>query len=155
VGTDRAPSGLESFGIDFKGGTGSTTVVTPTLALDRDESQQAFLDWMTSGGATNMAATTAASSGWADSENGDNVTSYGDGADAFAQLMTEQAKVSVVEYDDDTWGLGGGLGVSLAVKAGMDVSYSDTEANAVEAAYLGAPDAQGNRTAYDLPECVG
>jgi len=155
VGGDRAPSGLESFGIDFKGGSGGTTVVTQTLPLDSAGSKQAFLDWMTSGGATNMAATAASSSGWADSEDGANVTSYGDGADAFAELMTQQAKVSVVEYDDDTWGLGGGLGVSLAVKAGLDVSYEDTEANAVEAAYLGAPDLEGNRTAYDLPECVG
>lgn len=155
VGSDRAPSGLESFGIDFKAGTGGSTVVTQTLALDSPESKQAFLDWMTSGGATNMAATTASSSGWADSEDGDNVTSYGDGADAFAELMTEQAKVSVVEYDNDTWGLGGGLGVSLAVKAGLDVAYEDTETNAVEAAYLGAPDLAGNRTAYELPECVG
>lgn len=155
VGNDRAPKGLEDFGIDFKAGTGGSTVVTQTLALDSPESKQAFLDWMTAGGATNMAATTAASSGWADSEDGDNVTSFGDGADGFAELMTQQAKVSVVEYDNDTWGLGGGLGLSLAVKAGLDLGYEDTEANAIEAAYLGAPDLEGNRTAYDLPECVG
>lgn len=155
VGTDRAPSGLESFGIDFKAGTGGSTVVTQTLPLTSPESKQAFLDWMTAGGATNMAATAAASSGWADSAGGDNVTAYGDGADGFAELMTQQGKVSVVEYDNDTWGLGGGLGVSLAVKAGLDLGYEDTEANAVEAAYLGAPDLEGNRTAYDLPECVG
>lgn len=41
------------------------------------------------------------------------------------------------------------------MKAGLDVGYEDTETRAVEAAYLGAPDQDGNRTAYELPDCVG
>jgi hypothetical protein len=45
-------------------------------------------------------------------------------------------------------------GVSLAAKASFDAAYDDKEASATKAAYLGTPDAQGNRAAYDLPECV-
>ena len=74
---------------------------------------------------------------------------------ASADLIGTQGKVSIVEYDGTTWGFGGGLGLSLAAKASVDMSYDDKEANAVKAAYLGAPDAAGSRSAYGLPECVG
>ena len=70
-------------------------------------------------------------------------------------MMAQQAKVSVVEYDGTSWGFGGGAGVSLGVKGSIDASYDDKDSTATKAVYLGAPDADGNRSAYELPECVG
>jgi hypothetical protein len=154
AGSTNAPKGLESFGIDFKGGPSSSVVVTQTLELDSPQRQRAFADWLTAAGGANVTASVAASTvPGVDSKSGDNITALG-GGDGFADLMSQQATVSVVEYDGTSWGFGGGAGLSLAAKASIDASYDEKEANATKAAYLGAPDAEGNRTAYDLPECV-
>jgi hypothetical protein len=129
-------------------------VVTQTLDLDSPERQQAFADWLNAAGGANVTGSVAASTvPGVDSKSGDNVLSLG-GGDGFADLMAQQATVSVVQYDGTSWGFGGGAGVSLAAKASFDAAYDDKDASAVKAAYLGAPDAQGNRAAYDLPECV-
>ena len=154
VGRTSAPKGLESFGLDFKAGPSSSVVVTQSLDLDSPERQQAFAGWLTAAGGANVTGSVAASTvPGVDSSHGDNVLSVG-GGDAFADLMSKDATVSVVEYDGSSWGFGGGAGVSLAAKASFDAAYDDKEASAVKAAYLGAPDASGNRAAYDLPECV-
>ena len=153
VGQTRAPNGLESFGLDFKAGPNSSTVVTQTVSLDTPERQQAFLGWLSAAGGANLSGTAALTSGPADSESGANVTSIGGGED-FAKLMAEHASVSVVQYDGTTWGIGGGAGLGLGVKGSIDVGYDTKDARAVKAAYLGAPDANGQRTAFDLPECV-
>lgn len=146
----------QSWGLDFKGGESSSTVVTRTLDLDSPERQRAFFDWMLAAGGTNIMATAGATNvPGVDSQSGDNVTSFGQGADAFDDLVSEQGSVSVVEYDGTTWGLGLGGGLSLGLKASADVAYEDKETTSTQAVYLGAPDADGDRTAYDLPECVG
>jgi hypothetical protein len=144
-----------SWGVQFTGGQDSATTVTQTLALDTPERQQAFADWVTAAGGTNLMASVGASvTPWVDSEDGDNVTSFGDGADGFARLMRNDAQVSVVEYEGTSWGLGGGAGASLGVKVSADAMYEDTQLDSVEAMYLGAPGADGTRPAYELPECV-
>lgn len=154
VGKTNSPKGLEGWGLDFKGGPSSSVVVTQTLDLDSPERQQAFADWLSAAGGANVTGSVAASTvPGVDSKSGDNVLSLG-GGDGFADLMAQQATVSVVQYDGTSWGFGGGAGVSLAAKASFDAAYDDKDASAVKAAYLGAPDAQGNRAAYDLPECV-
>jgi hypothetical protein len=156
AGKTAGPKGLESWGLDFKGGPSSSVVVTQTLDLDSPESQKAFAGWLSAAGGMNVAGSTALSTiPGVDSEDGDNITSMGSGADTFAQLMAQQAKVSVVEYDGTSWGFGGGAGVSLGVKGSIDASYDDKDSTATKAVYLGAPDADGNRSAYELPECVG
>ena len=154
VGSTSSPKGLESWGLDFKGGPSSSVVVTQTLDLDTPERQEAFAGWLTAAGGANVTGSVAATTvPGVDSQSGDNVLSIG-GGDGFADLMSNEATVSVVEYDGTSWGFGGGAGVSLAAKASFDAAYDDKEASATKAAYLGAPDAEGNRAAYDLPECV-
>ncbi len=156
AGKSAGPKGLESWGLDFKGGPSSSVVVTQTLDLDSPESRQAFAGWLGAAGGTNVAGSAALSTiPGVDSEDGDNISSMGSGADAFAAMMAQQAKVSVVEYDGTSWGIGGGAGVSLGVKGSIDASYDDKDSTATKAVYLGAPDADGNRSAYELPDCVG
>ncbi len=154
VGSDRSPKGLESFGLDFKAGPNSSVVVTQSLDLDTPERKQAFAGWLSAAGGMNVAGSVGMTTiPGVDSENGDNITSLG-GGDEFADMISNDATVSVVEYDGTSWGFGGGAGVSLGAKGSFDASYDEKDASAVKAAYLGAPDASGNRTAYDLPECV-
>ncbi|QNN54164.1 hypothetical protein [Nocardioides mesophilus] len=144
-----------SWNIGFTGGEDSSTVVTQTLDLDNPERQQAFADWVGAAGGTNVLASLGATTvPGVNSEDGDNITAFGDGAEGFAALMAEQSQVSVVEYDGKTWGLGLGGGVSLGLKVSADGEYEDKEAHSVKASYLGAPSSSGDRTAYDLPECV-
>lgn len=148
-------SGKPSWNLAFTGGEDSSTVVSQTMPLDTPERQQAFADWIGAAGGTNILATMNSTViPGVGSGDGDDVTGLGDGQ-TFADLVHEESQVSVVEYDGTTWGLGLGGGASLAAKFSADFNYDDQEASAVEAAYLGAPDASGQRPSYDLPECVG
>ncbi|CAN5315000.1 hypothetical protein BH18ACT9_BH18ACT9_01060 [soil metagenome] len=148
-------SPARTWGLDFKGGPRSSTVVSQTLALDSPTRRQAFADWVNAAGGANIASSVVATTlPGKDSASGENLTAFGDGAQGFADLMAQQSQVSIVEYDGTTWGLGLGGGISLGLKASADFDYEDTDSSSTKAAYLGAPDAEGNRTAYELPECV-
>ena len=155
VGAD--PKGtLQSWNLAFKAGPSSSVVVTQTLEIDSPEEERAAAEWLLAAGGANVFASAGLSTVpvVVDSTQGENITTIG-GGEGFADLIGTQGKVSIVEYDGTTWGFGGGLGLSLAAKASVDLSYDDKEANAVKAAYLGAPDSAGSRSAYGLPECVG
>ena len=161
--TDTATSGIDpsapekalaGWGVKLTGGAGSTTVVTQTLDLDEPEERDLFEDWFNWSTAVDTAGKATMPTALVDTAAGEAVVQYGDRAEEFTALLANEAKVSIVEYEGTTWGLGANVEAGLGIKGGLDIGYTDNESRAVEAAYLGAPDADGDRVAYDLPECV-
>lgn len=144
-------SGVKLGGLDFKGGKGSSVVVTRTLDLTTQGQRDAFDDWLLGGGATLTTGGQVVPG--VDAVDGSGIAS-GWGGEAFAERLRREGRTSVVEYSSDAWGLGGVLEAGLGLKAGVELGYSSEDAEAVTAYYLGAPDADGTREAYPLPECV-
>lgn len=145
---------LDGWGLKLTGGDSSSTVITQTLDLDSPERQQAFDDWFSWSTGVDTAGKASLPNAMVDTATGEAVAQYGGSAEDFTQMLAQGAKVSIVEYDGSTWGLGANVEAGLGLKGGIDVGYTDTETRSVNAAYLGAPDTQGNRESYDLPECV-
>lgn len=75
------------------------------------------------------------------------------GDDPFSQLMHEQATVSAITSEGVTNSAGLAAQISLGLKLGFDFSISESQAEAVYAAYLGAPD-NGVRTMVPYDDCV-
>lgn len=75
------------------------------------------------------------------------------GADPFSQLMHEQATVSAITSEGVTSTTGLAAEVSLGLKLGFDFSASSSEAEAVYAAYLGAP-RDGERSMVPYDDCI-
>lgn len=74
-------------------------------------------------------------------------------ADPFSQLMHEQANVSAVTSEGVTSTSGLAAEVALGVKLGFDFSANASEAEAVYAAYLGAPSG-GARSMVPYADCI-
>jgi hypothetical protein len=147
-------SALAGWGLKFTGGSDSSTVVTQTLDLDSPERRAAFDDWFSWSTGIDTAGKASLPNGMVDTTQGEAVAQYGGSAEEFTEMLAQGAKVSIVEYDGTTWGLGANVEAGLGIKGGFDVGYTDSESRSVKAAYLGAPGADGSRASYDLPECV-
>lgn len=72
---------------------------------------------------------------------------------AFSDLLYERGRVSVVDYEGRTSGLGLAAEIALGAKLGFDIGTSSTDAHAVTAYYLDAPD-RGRRVVVPYPDCV-
>lgn len=143
----QKPSTLESFGIDIDGSSTNSVVVNQRLDLDTPEKRAAFDAWFNWSNGLDTALESTVPG--VDSPGGDNVVRGED----FAALIGQEGKVSVIEYDGDTFGLGAALELGLGLKLGVDVGTEEKSSEAVKASYLGAPASDGTRPVYDLPEC--
>lgn len=72
---------------------------------------------------------------------------------AFSDLLYERGRVSVVDYEGQTSGLGLAAEIALGARLGLDIGTSSTDARAVTAYYLGAPD-EGRRVLVPYPNCT-
>lgn len=122
---------LEKIGLSVDGQGNNSVVTRNILDLDTPERQAAFDDWFSFANGGDPSADTR----------------------GMAELLAEESKVSVMEYEGETFGLGAALEASLGLKLGFDVGGETSSTEAVAAHYLGAPDESGQRQAYDLPEC--
>ncbi|WP_338749363.1 hypothetical protein [Janibacter alittae] len=75
------------------------------------------------------------------------------GSDSFSRLMHEQATVSAITSEGVTSASGLAAEVSLGLKLGFDFSVSESEAEAVYAAYLGAP-RNAERSMVPYEDCI-
>lgn len=75
------------------------------------------------------------------------------GSDPFSQLMHEQATVSAITSEGVTSTTGLAAEVALGLKLGFDFSANTSEAEAVYAAYLGAPRG-GERSMVPYEDCI-
>jgi hypothetical protein len=146
---------LAGWGLKLTGGNDSSTVITQTLDLDSPERRAAFDDWFSWSTGLDTAGKASLPTAMVDTAQGEAVAQYGGSAGELTEMLAQGAKVSVVEYDGTTWGLGANVEAGLGIKGGIDIGYTDSETRSVNAAYLGAPDADGSRQSYDLPECMG
>ncbi len=123
------------------------TVTTTSIAIDPDNAgeQQIARDWL--GGDTNYSWSGAMSAGDLNPE-------VADPNDPFQNLVHSKGKVSAVTYDNVKDTVSFGLNVKLGVALGFDFSLSNSESQAVDASYLGAPDASGTRHPLPYTECV-
>ena len=123
----------------------NSIVATTTVDLDTPEKRAMAEEWF---GALN-GLTTAGERAL----DGDLVASEEQAVDDFNQMLFDDSRVSVVEYDGSKSGLEVAAEVALALKLGASFGTSETEADAVEAHYLGAPE-DGERTLVPFTECV-
>ncbi|MGH2752613.1 MAG: hypothetical protein ACRDK3_17345 [Actinomycetota bacterium] len=123
----------------------SSIVATTAVDLDTPEKRATAEDWF---GALNGLTTAGERA-----VDGDLVSGQDQAVDDFNQMLFDDARVSVVEYDGRKSGLEVAAEIALALKLGANFGTSETEADAVEAFYLGAPD-DGQRTLVPFTECV-
>lgn len=123
----------------------NSIVATTTVDLDSPEKRAIVEDWF---GALNGLTTAGERA-----IDGDLVSSEGQAVDDFNRMLYDDARVSIVEYDGSKSGLEVAAEIALALKLGANFGTSETEADAVEAYYLGAPD-NGERVLEDFTECV-
>lgn len=124
------------------------TVVTSSLDIDPKDSaqQQTVSDWL--GGDSNYSWSGAIAAGNIDPSRANQ-------SDPFQQLMHDQGKVSAVTYDNITDTESFGLNVKIGFALGFDFSLEQSQSQAVDASYLGAPDASGTRQPVPYTDCVG
>ena len=121
----------------------STTKLELTNAADRAVAEE----WFMGMGGFSGAIENASPLGGIDAAEGN-------GGDAFSQLLYDQARVSVVEYDGQRSGLDIAAEVALGLKLGAAIGTSEEDARAVEALFLDSPE-DGSRTLIPFTECVG
>lgn len=133
--------------LGLSGGAQSTRsiVATTTVALDDARSRAVVEEWFSAGAAIAAAGERAV--------DGALVERRAQATDDFSELLYEQGRVAVVEYDGETTGLGIAAEVALGPKVGLDVGRTTETSSAVGAAYLGAP-ANGRRVLRPFPACV-
>ncbi|WP_068402540.1 hypothetical protein [Kribbia dieselivorans] len=128
---------------------GKAVVVTTSLDFDPNDpkSQQIVKDWLGGDNPNHANPLDVVSAPFI------NPTEKVDG-DPFQNLLYERAQVSTVEYDKvkDTQGFA--AEVKLGVKLGFDFSLEKSEATAVNATYLGAPDPDGVRRPVPYTSCI-
>lgn len=146
--------GLQSAGLQLMAGAENhSVVVTQTLDLRDGQARAAFDDWfdVASGVATADLQTVPGLS----SEQAENVVGLdADAAQSFADVLSRQARTSIVEYDGSTTGLGVAAELGLGLKVGLDVGGGRSSTQAVEAHYLGAPTGDGARPLIALDSCA-
>jgi hypothetical protein len=76
------------------------------------------------------------------------------GAGAFERLLYEQATVATTTQERTTDSDAFGGRVALGLGLGMKLHTESSEADTVEAEYLGAPEPGGTRTFEEFPQCV-
>ncbi|MFV0464235.1 MAG: hypothetical protein ACK5MP_13765 [Nostocoides sp.] len=73
----------------------------------------------------------------------------------FQNLLFQQAKVSLVQYDNVSDGFKFAANVKVGVALGIDVGYSEETSTASAATYLGPPRTDGTRAQVPYTDCVG
>ncbi|MFC3994909.1 hypothetical protein ACFOVU_03225 [Nocardiopsis sediminis] len=137
----------------LKGRDGDTTLqeTRTTITLDTPEEQAIAEEYLREEGATGIPAL-AFSQLFDDGES--LLNEPPPGASDFERLMYEQATVAnttqVRTIDSDTFGGRVALGLGLGAKVTVESSEADT----VEAEYLGAPRPGGTRGFVEFPACV-
>lgn len=146
--------GLRNAGIRFMAGAHNhSVVVTQTLDLTDPTARAAFDDWYNlANGAVTADLQTAPG---LESEKGETVVGLDpDSAARFADVLSQQARTSIVEYDGETTGLGVAAELGLGLKLGLDVGGDRASMQAVQAQYLGAPTDDGSRPLFPLDDCA-
>lgn len=146
-GKDRGSGGGSISDTDT---TSRSTVVTTSLRLDPtapgyQDDLRVVEDWLAGNGQFSTPG--------AISNGALNPTSLVPG-DSFQNLLYNNAKVSSVVYDNVTDQFTFGLNVKLGVALGVDFSLTNTESNAVQADYLGAPIQGADRPWVPYTTCV-
>lgn len=157
-GVSLEGGGSDGPGDDANSGSGSfftseeettATVTTTTLSLDPesagyDEDAAVVQDWLGGNGSGYS---------WPGLVPMSAVNPAIAGDDPFSQLMHEQATLSAITSEGVTSTTGFAAEVALGLKLGFDFSAEESEAEAVYAAYLGAPD-NGERTMVPYDDCI-
>lgn len=123
-----------------------TIVSTTTVQLEEPDERAAVDDWF---GLLNGVST--AGERTFDGELPDREAAV---RDAVSRLLYEDSRVSVVEYDGNTTGLGLAAEIALGLKLGVDLGSSESSRQAVEAYYLGVP-FNGERRLVPFGACIG
>jgi len=138
---------LESLNITTDDSETNTIVSTTKLDLTNAADRAVAEEWFMGMGGFAGAVENASPLGGVDAAEGDS-------GDAFSQLLYDQARVSVVEYDGQKSGLDIAAEVALGLKLGAAFGTSETDASAIEALFLDSPE-DGQRTLIPFTECVG
>lgn len=133
--------------VGSSGEASQATVITSSLDIDPDDAaaQKTVTDWLGGDSDYSIAGAIAA---------GSLNPAAANQSDPFQKLMHDQGKVSAITYDNikdiDEFGLNVKIGIAL----GFDFSLEQSESQAVDANYLGAPDAAGTRHPVAFTDCV-
>jgi len=138
---------LESLSVTSDDSETNTIVSTTKLDLTNAADRAVAEEWFMGMGGFAGAVENASPLGGVDAAEGDS-------GDAFSQLLYDQARVSVVEYDGQKSGLDIAAEVALGLKLGAAFGTSETDASAIEALFLDSPE-DGQRTLIPFTECVG
>lgn len=124
------------------------TVITTALQISPDDAdaQRTASNWL---------AGTGGDFSWPGAITAGTIDpSLGSTTDPFQQLMHDQAKVSAITYDNVKDAYAFGANVKIGVALGFDFSLENSESDAIDASYLGAPDADGRRSPIAYTDCV-
>lgn len=138
---------LESLNVSTDDSETNTIVSTTKLDLTNPTDRAVAEEWFMGMGGFGGAVENASPFGGVDAADGN-------GGDEFSQLLYDQARVSVVEYDGQRSGLDIAAEVALGLKLGGAIGTSETDARAIEALFLDSPE-DGERTLIPFTECVG
>jgi hypothetical protein len=125
----------------------NTIVSTTKLDLTNPADRAVAEEWFMGMGGFAGAVENASPIGGVDAADGN-------AGDAFSQLLYDQARVSVVEYDGQRTGLDIAAEVALGLKLGAALGTSETDSRAIEALFLDSP-VDGQRNLIPFTECVG
>jgi hypothetical protein len=138
---------LESLSLSSDDAETNTIVSTTKLDLTNPADRAVAEEWFMGMGGFAGAVENASPIGGVDAADGN-------AGDAFSQLLYDQARVSVVEYDGQKSGLDIAAEVALGLKLGAALGTSETDSRAIEALFLDSP-VDGQRTLIPFTECVG
>jgi hypothetical protein len=138
---------LESLSLSSEDAETNTIVSTTKLDLTNAADRAVAEEWFMGMGGFAGALENASPIGGVDAADGN-------AGDAFSQLLYDQARVSVVEYDGQKSGLDIAAEVALGLKLGAAFGTSESDASAIEALFLDSP-VDGQRTLIPFTECVG
>jgi hypothetical protein len=138
---------LESLSLSSDDAETNTIVSTTKLDLTNPADRAVAEEWFMGMGGFAGAVENASPIGGVDAADGNT-------GDAFSQLLYDQARVSVVEYDGQKSGLDIAAEVALGLKLGAALGTSETDSRAIEALFLDSP-VDGQRTLIPFTECVG
>ena len=138
---------LESLSLSSDDSETNTIVSTTKLDLTNAADRAVAEEWFMGMGGFAGAVENASPIGGVDAADGN-------AGDAFSQLLYDQARVSVVEYDGQRSGLDIAAEVALGLKLGAALGTSETDSRAIEALFLDSP-VDGQRTLIPFTECVG
>jgi hypothetical protein len=138
---------LESLSLSSDDSQTNTIVSTTKLDLTNPADRAVAEEWFMGMGGFAGAVENASPIGGVDAADGN-------AGDAFSQLLYDQARVSVVEYDGQRTGLDIAAEVALGLKLGAALGTSETDSRAIEALFLDSP-VDGQRNLIPFTECVG